>query len=121
MAIDRLRGGGLVMTGVDWPIPDNEELTEFFGRGAHLPVGLARLALMTDAMVLVGACHHDAERGYVLDVSGPIEMARTGDRKADIVESMRRLVYVIQEYVSEYPEQWMMFHRVWPDAHPDRA
>jgi KDO2-lipid IV(A) lauroyltransferase len=119
MAIERLRGGGLVMTGVDWPIPDEDELIEFFGRPAYLPVGLARLALMTDATVLLGACYHDPEGGYVLDVTGPIELVNTGDRKADAVESMRRLAKVIEGYVSAHPEQWVMFHPVWPQASPD--
>ena len=115
-AIRRLRQGGLVMTGADRPIPEDRELIEFFGRPAYLPVGPARLALMTRATVLLGACYHDPDEGYVLQAAGPIEMVHTGDRRADILASTRRLAVVMEEYVRAHPLQWMMFHRVWPGS-----
>ena len=117
-AIRRLKGGGLVMTGADRPVPGEPTLTEFFGRPACLPVGPARMALITGATVLLGACVHDPEQGYVLDISGPIEMVRTGNREEDVLASTRRLAIVMENYVRAHPAQWMMFHPVWPDL-PD--
>jgi lauroyl/myristoyl acyltransferase len=117
-AVRRLKGGGLVMTGADRPVPGDQALTEFFGRLACLPVGPARMALMTGATVLLGACVYDPEEGYVLDISGPIEMVRTGNREEDVLASTRRLAVVMEEYVRAHPAQWMMFHPVWPDL-PD--
>jgi lauroyl/myristoyl acyltransferase len=115
-AVRRLRAGGLVMTGADRPVPgDGDDLVPFFGRAARLPLGPARLALLTDATVLLGACHRDPGADYVLDVTGPIEMVRTGDRTADILASARRLAEVMEVYVRARPVQWMMFHRLWPD------
>jgi lauroyl/myristoyl acyltransferase len=115
-AVRCLRAGGLVMTGADRPVPgDGDDLVPFFGHPARLPLGPARLALLTDATVLLGACYRDPGAGYVLDVTGPIEMARTGDRSADILASARRLAAVMEIYVRARPVQWMMFHRLWPD------
>ncbi len=119
MAIHRLRHGGLVMTGADRPVPEDRELVEFFGRPAYLPVGPARLALMTGATVLLGACYHDADAGYVLDVTGPIEMVRTRDRKADMLSNTRRLAVIMEERIRAHPCQWMMFHPVWPESSVD--
>jgi len=115
-AIRRLKGGGIVLTGVDRPIPGDRELVEFFGRPAYLPVGPARLALMTGAMVVVGSCRYDPDEGYVLDATWPVEMVRTGDRRRDILASTRRIAAIVEGYVRAHPEQWMMFHPFWPES-----
>jgi lauroyl/myristoyl acyltransferase len=115
-AVRRLRAGGMVMTGADRPVPgDGDDLVPFFGRPARLPLGPVRLALLTDATVLLGACYRDPGAGYRLDVTGPIEMVHTGDRTADILASARRLAEVMEVYIRARPVQWMMFHRLWPD------
>jgi len=117
-AVRRLKSGGVVVTGADRPIPQDRELIEFFGRPAYLPTGPVRLALMTGATVLMGGCRYDSDEGYVLEVTGPIEMVRTGDRRRDILTNTRRLVVVVEEYVRAHPDQWMMFHPFWPES-PD--
>jgi lauroyl/myristoyl acyltransferase len=114
-AIRRLKNGGVVVTGMDRPMPEDQELIEFFGRPAHLPVGPARLALMTGATVILGSCRYDADKGYVLEARGPIEMIRTGDRQQDVLTNTRRLAVILEGYVRAHPEQWMMFHPVWPE------
>jgi lauroyl/myristoyl acyltransferase len=115
-AVRRLRSAGLVMTGADRPAPgDEEEATPLFGQPACLPLGPARLALMTGATVLLGACYRDPEEGYVLHVTGPIEMVDTGNRRADVMASTRRLAEVMETYIRARPTQWLMFHRLWPD------
>jgi len=114
-AIRRLRSGGLVMTGADRPVPEEDDLVPFFGRPARLPLGPARLALLAHATVLLGACYRDPEEGYILHVTGPIEMVDTGDRKTDVIASTRRLAEVMETYIQARPTQWLMFHRLWPD------
>ncbi len=115
-AIRRLRSAGLVMTGADRPtLGDGDDLVPFFGQPARLPLGPARLALMTDATVLLGVCYRGPVEGYVLHVTGPIRMVNTGDRRADVIASTRRLAEVMEAYIRARPTQWLMFHRLWPD------
>ena len=114
-AIRRLKSGGIVLTGVDRPIPEDRELVEFFGRPAYLPVGPVRLALMTGALVIMASCYYEPDEGYGLEVTGPIEMIRTGDRKRDLMTNVRRVVDILEQHVRARPEQWMMFHPVWPE------
>jgi len=114
-AIQRLRNGGIVLTGVDRPIPNDQELTEFFGQPAYLPLGPVRLALITDALVMVGSCYYEPNKGYALRVTGPLQMIHTGDRWRDIRTNIRRLADIVEEHVRARPEQWMMFHRLWPE------
>jgi len=114
-AIRRLKSGGIVATGMDRPIPEDRELIEFFGRPAYLPVGPVRLAMMTGAKVMMGTCHYDPDEGYSLKVVYPVEMMRTGNRRQDILANTRRLAAILEDFVLACPEQWMMFHPVWPD------
>jgi KDO2-lipid IV(A) lauroyltransferase len=114
-AIRRLKSGGIVMTGMDRPIPEDRELIEFFGRLAYLPVGPVRLALMTGATAIIGSCYHEPDEGYAFEFTGPIEMIRTGDRRQDILTNTRRLAIILEGYVRARPEQWMMFHPIWPE------
>ena len=114
-AIRRLKGGGIVLTGVDRPIPEDRELVEFFGRPAYLPVGPVRLALMTGALVIMGSCYYEPGKGYGLKVTEPLEMIRTGDRRRDLMTNVRRVVDILEEHVRARPEQWMMFHPFWPE------
>jgi lauroyl/myristoyl acyltransferase len=114
-AIRRLKSGGIVMTGMDRPIPEDRELIEFFGRLAYLPVGPVRLALMTGATAIIGSCHCEPDEGYAFGFTGPIEMVRTGDRQQDILTNTRRLAVILEGYVRARPEQWMMFHPLWPE------
>jgi KDO2-lipid IV(A) lauroyltransferase len=114
-AIRRLKSGGIVLTGVDRPIPEDRELVEFFGRPAYLPVGPVRLALMTGALVIMASCYYEPDKGYGLEVTEPLEMVRTGDRRRDLMTNVRRVVDILEQHVRARPEQWMMFHPFWPE------
>lgn len=115
-AVRRLRNGGLVITAGDRPVLEDRELITFFGRPAYLPLGPARLAMMSEATVLMGGCHYDSHDGYVLHITGPIEMVRTGDWRRDTLANTRRLSTILEGYVRAHPEQWMMFYPLWPEA-----
>jgi len=115
-AIRRLKSGGIVMTGIDRPIPEDRVLVEFFGRPAYLPVGPVRLALMTDALVVMGSCYFEPGKGYALEVVEPFRMSRTGNRRQDILTNVRRLAEVLEGFVHARPDQWMMFHPFWPES-----
>ncbi len=114
-AIRRLKAGGIVMTAFDRPIPDDQHLIPFFGRPAYFALGPARLAVMTRAKVFMGCCHYVAGQGYVLHAQ-PIEMVDTGDKQNDIETNACRMAEVLEGYVRQHPEQWMMFHPFWPNG-----
>ncbi|NLE99897.1 MAG: lysophospholipid acyltransferase family protein [Anaerolineales bacterium] len=115
MALRRLANGGVVVTGADRPMMEEREWVEFFGQPAELPLGPVRLALMTGATVIVGSCYYHEDGIYRVRADGPVEMVRTGRKRHDIMASARRLAAVLEEHVRAYPDQWLMFHRVWPD------
>lgn len=118
-AIRRLKEGGLVLTGFDRPIPDDQHLIPFFGRPAYFALGPARLAVMTRAKVFMGCCHYEAGQGYVMHAQ-PIEMVYTGNRQNDIETNACRMAEVLEGYVRQHPEQWLMFHPFWPHGESEQ-
>ena len=113
-AVRRLESGGLVFTGAEYPTGEGGDLVEFFGEPAYLPVGPARLCLLAQVPVLVGGCFWDRRRGYAMDITGPVQAQKTGDRRADVLACARRIAAQVESYVRAHPTQWLMFQRVWP-------
>ncbi len=94
--------------------PPQGVFVNFFGIPACTASGLARIALRTDASVVPGFCVWDGRlRKYRLRFDPAVELARTGDLEADIVENTGRFTAKIEEFVRKYPEQWLWVHRRW--------
>ena len=92
---------------------------DFFGVPASTTSGLARLALRTDATVVPGFLSWDpARRKYRLRFEPAVELARTGDDEADVVENTARFTRVIEDFVRAHPDQWLWVHRRWKTRPP---
>ncbi|HUV94676.1 MAG TPA: hypothetical protein VMX14_07610 [Anaerolineae bacterium] len=115
MALTRLRRGGVVLTGVDRPVSEDDEPILFFGAPARLPVGHVRLAMQTGSRVLVACCVQEPDGQYGVRFSAPLEMERTGDRVKDIGHNCRRVLAILEEMIRQAPDQWLMFAPVWPE------
>jgi len=87
---------------------------DFFGVSASTTSGLARIALRTDAAVVPGFLFWDqARRKYCLQFQPIVELARTADEEADVVENTARFTRVIEDFVRAHPDQWLWIHRRW--------
>jgi len=120
-AIRRLRAGGVVGTGVDRPIGQGDEPVEFFGKTALLPTGHIRLALKTNASVVVGYCEFDADDGYRLRIEPPMELIRSGDRRHDVQVNAQRVLAALEKAIRSHPDQWLLFVPVWPDENAEET
>jgi len=117
-AVQRLRAGGIVGTGVDRPVSDGRPPIEFFGRPARLPTGHVRLALKTDAAIVVASAERDPRRGTIVHFSPPREMIYTGAATEDLRVNIRRVTALVEEAIRRKPDQWGMFVPVWPGEPP---
>lgn len=113
-AIRRLKAGGVVMTALDRPVPDDRHLVPFFDAPAYFAIGPVRLALMTGADVILGSCYESPGRGQVLQMQ-PIDIVASKDRQEAISVNALRLAQALEGFVRQYPDQWLMFHPFWPD------
>ena len=93
---------------------DEGVFVPFFGVMASTTSGLARIALRTDAAVLPGFLSwDDGLRKYRLQFEPAVELARSGDEEADVIENTARFTQVIEAYVRAHPDQWLWVHKRW--------
>jgi lauroyl/myristoyl acyltransferase len=117
-AVRRLAEGGLAMTGVDRPDSQGELLT-FFGRRARLPVGHARLAVKTDALIQPGAILDDGQGGYRMVGPAPLEPPKSMPARKAAAALAQKVIQILEGYIRDHPAEWLMFFPVWPEVIPD--
>jgi lauroyl/myristoyl acyltransferase len=118
-AAQRLRAGGICMTGADRPISDADPLIPFFGAPAHMPTGHVRLALQTNARILIACCTQDPDGVYNLHMAPMLEPETSGGRERraqDVAHNVQRVLTIIEAMIRQKPEQWLMLVPVWEDA-----
>ena len=87
---------------------------DFFGVPACSTTGIARVALHTDAAVVPGYAFWDENlRKYRLRFEPPVDLIRTGNLEADILENTKRFTKIIEDIVTKHPEQWVWIHARW--------
>ena len=116
MAIENLRHGGTVYTGVDRPEDTNGMELSFFGRSAWLPVGHVRLAMKVGVPIIVIAVFHSPDGFYRALISEPLAMEVNRDPRLAIKQNAQQVLDVLSGFILRAPEQWLMFYPVWPEA-----
>jgi KDO2-lipid IV(A) lauroyltransferase len=94
--------------------PPQGVFVDFFGIPACTAVGIARMALHSDAAVVPAFTIWDSVlRKYRVEFDPAIEVVRTGDDEADAVTNTAIFNRVFEDYVRKYPDQWLWVHRRW--------
>jgi KDO2-lipid IV(A) lauroyltransferase len=94
--------------------PPQGVFVPFFGVMACSASGMARIALKTGAAVVPGfLLWEEREKKYVLRFGEELAVVDTGDSEADALANTARFTAVIEEYIRQYPEQWLWMHRRW--------
>ena len=115
-AIDTLRNGGFVLSGIDRPIPEQKRTLNFFGLPSPLPDGHVRMALKAGVPIMVAAVHMNSDGLYQLSLSEPIPMVRMTEPRREIRSNAENILQIIESHILAHPTQWQMFYPVWPEA-----
>jgi KDO2-lipid IV(A) lauroyltransferase len=115
-AVERLRSGGSVLTGIDRPIFDSKHRPRFFGRPACLPVHHIYLALKAKAPIYLFASILSSDGVYRISASDPIKMRPYSDRETELLRNAEAVLEVAESFIRQAPQQWSMFFPVWPEA-----
>lgn len=92
---------------------------DFFGTPACTTPGPARLAIHTGAPIIPVFLAREGESDrHRLIIHPDVELASTGDKDADIAETTVRCNRAIERVLTEYPDQWIWFHRRWKTRPP---
>jgi KDO2-lipid IV(A) lauroyltransferase len=94
--------------------PPQGVFVNYFGIPACTAVGIARVAMHTDAAVLPAFTIWDESLGkYRIRFEPAIPTVHTGDAEADAVTNTQNYTATIERIVRAYPDQWLWVHRRW--------
>lgn len=112
-----LRRGEILAMLIDVPAPGHAVTVDFLGAPAEVSSAPARIALRTGAWVVPAMVVRGPERDTiirpVIDIRGA-QYEPTGDEERDVRELTARIMAALGRCLTEHPEQWYLFHPLWP-------
>jgi lauroyl/myristoyl acyltransferase len=108
-----LQRNEIVGLAADRDITESGIVVEFFGAPARLPDGYAQLSLRTGAPIIVAFSQRLPDNTFVAHLEPPLELEVTGDRERDVRTGVERVVTIVERYIGERPEQWVMSVPIW--------
>jgi KDO2-lipid IV(A) lauroyltransferase len=108
-------------------LPDQHALeggvqVDFMGRPAWTSTGPAWLARSTGARVFAGFCIRHWDGTFEGVLLPELEMVKTSDRDADLIENTRRVNAAIEQAIRRAPDNWLWLHDRWKtEAQRERA
>jgi len=115
-AIKHLQGGGVVLTGIDRPIPDAKYRPRFFGRPASLPTHHVYLATKAHVPVMIMVTDLQPNGRYTVITSKPIEMESHPDRQVEMLRNAEKVLSIAETFIRKVPHHWIISLPVWPEA-----
>lgn len=110
---DAVTRGRFIALLVDRDTRGHGPVLPFFGRPTHVPNGHARLALRTGAWILPTVTYRRLDGKLVIRICEPI----IPDPQHDTIDSLTsRCLRVMEQFIRERPDQWSMFHNLWPEG-----
>ena len=100
-AVRTLKSGGVLAIGADRDVQGRGEPVSFFGKPARMPVGAVELARRTGAALVPAFGLRLPGRRYRITIEPPI------------VPEAGTLIGLMERYIREHPEQWIVFEPVW--------
>lgn len=110
-----LRRNEMVALLGDWDIKSQGVRVPFFGKLTTLPRGPAILSLKTGAAILPGFTIRQKDNRFKLFLEKPIFPESTGHKEEDVKKLSNQVSKILESYIRRYPEQWFLFHKVWPE------
>jgi KDO2-lipid IV(A) lauroyltransferase len=113
-AINYMRHGGFVFTGVDRPVENKDKTLNFFGTPSPLPTGHIRMAIKANVPIIVASASMDQNGYYHIEFSNPIKMKSFNNSEDDIRMNAEIILEIFEERIKKHPNQWLMYYPVWP-------
>ncbi len=108
-----LRRGGTLAIFCDRDVQGNGLKVKFFGEETTLPVGAVSLALRTGATIVPVFSVRKASNHLAIHIEPPLRLVANGNRSQSVRANLERLVAIMERYIRQYPEQWMVLEPVW--------
>jgi KDO2-lipid IV(A) lauroyltransferase len=113
--IKALRAGHIVGLAYDRDITQSGPTVDFLGGPTQMPDGAVQLSLRYGSPVIVGFSVRQPDNRCVVYIEPPMRFENTGDLALDIRNGVQRIAAVLERYICQYPDQWLMFQRIWDE------
>ena len=115
-AIQHLEQGGMVVTGMDHPVPQPKWQPTFFGRPAFLPTHYVFLASKAGVPVVLMPAIQQPDGRYHVFCSERLEMERYSDPEKQILQNAERVLREAEKFIRMAPQQWNVPMPVWDES-----
>jgi KDO2-lipid IV(A) lauroyltransferase len=99
----------------DRDITKTGPVVNFFGAPAQMPDGAVQLSLKFGSPVILGFSVRQPDNRSVVYVEPALEFEKTGDMARDIQAGVQKIAGVLEKYIRQYPDQWLMFQKIWEE------
>ncbi len=86
----------------------------FFGRSAMTAPAIAEFALRYNLPIIPARVIRTQGCHFVCTVYPPIDYTPTGDHAKDVLSIMTQINAIVEEWITEHPDQWFWVHKRWP-------
>lgn len=114
-AVKHLERGGVVLTGMDRPVPNPKFCPSFFGRATSLPTYYVYLASKAGVPIVIMAAIQQMDGKYHVMTSEQIETEDYPDNATGHLRNAEKVLKQAEDFIRLAPQQWNMFLPVWPD------
>ncbi len=111
-----LKKNEIIGLAADLDVTHSGIAVNFFDAPARLPDGHVQLARRTGAALLPAFSMRLADNTFAAYAEPAIELQHTGDFQADVRAGVEQVARVLEKWIGQHPEQWVMFHRIWQIA-----
>jgi lauroyl/myristoyl acyltransferase len=108
-----LRNNEIVGLAADRNLIGAGTVVDFFGAPCLLNDGHVSLALRTGAALVPAFSLRNPDNHFDAYVEPALALDRTGNAQQDVRAGMAKLAAVLEKWIGQYPEQWVMFQPIW--------
>ena len=108
-----LKKNQIVGLASDLDVTKSGIVVQFFDAPARLPDGHVQLALRTGAALLPAFSLRLPDNTFAAYAEPAVELQNTGNFDADVRAGVEQVTRVMEKWIGQHPEQWVMFHRIW--------
>ncbi len=116
LMIKALKAGHIAGLAFDRDITRTGPHVNFFGVPTQMPDGAVHLALKYGTPVVMGFSVRQRDNRSVVYIEPPLFFEKTGNLDADICAGVQRMAAIMEKYIRQYPDQWLMFQRIWDEC-----
>lgn len=113
--IKALRDKQMVGLAYDRDLTKTGPVVTFLGTPTQMPDGAVQLSLKYGAPVIVGFSVRQPDNRSVVYIEPALQFENTGDLARDIQVGVQKIAQVLERYIRQYPDQWLMFQKIWDE------